>query len=214
MFDVELDSIGQKTLAAPRDCFWGSLGFFFCVVLCFFCWYFFSPKPSVAWMYCRGGRCAGWRAARCSEFKKRRIHIQGLSRPVPCAVCFHSQAGNKPKTRWRKGHLRSCDTSHPFLGVAWWERGGERGPHRFNFRIDPNAAAVALMKAVSGEVLREIYSGMLLTWRNGFCNADSTFFLKAINMVTNGCYKLDGLSQIGLFLRRDVNQGLWGTAEL
>lgn len=70
------------------------------------------------------------------------------------------------------------------------------------------------MKAVSGEVLREIYSGMLLTWRNGFCNADSTFFLKAINMVTNGHYKLDGLSQIGLFLRRDVNQGLSGTAGL
>lgn len=175
---------------------------------------FISPKPSLAWMYCRGGRCAGWRAACCSEFKKRRIHIQGLSQPVPRAVCLHSQTGNMPKTRRIKGHLRSCDTSHPFLGVAWWEQGGKREPHCFNFRIDPDGAAVALMKAVSGEVLREIYSGMLLTWRNGFCNADSTFFLKAINMVTNGRYKLDGLSQIGLFLCRDVNQGLSGTAGL
>lgn len=102
----------------------------------------------------------------------------------------------------------------PFLGVAWWEQGGKRGPHCFNFHIDPAGAAITLMKAVSGEVLREIYSGMLLTWRNGFCNADSTFFLKAINMVTNGRYKLDGLSQIGLFLRWDVNQGLSGTAGL
>lgn len=55
---------------------------------------------------------------------------------------------------------------------------------------------------------------MLLTWRNGFCNAYGTFFLKAINMVTNGHYKLDGLSQIGLFLCWDVNQGLSGTAGL
>lgn len=79
--------------------------------------------------------------------------------------------------------------------AAW----GERGTSRFDFLIDPAGPAVTLMKAVSSWVFREIYTGMLLTWRNGFCNAYGTFFLKAINMVTNGCYKLDGLSQIGLF---------------
>lgn len=119
MFDVELNSVGQKTLAAPRACFQGSLGGFF-VSFCVFLLVFFFPKPSVAWMYCRGGRCAGWSAARCSEFKKRRIHIQGLSQPVPCAVCRHSQAGNKPKTRRIKGCLRSLPWSG-LLGAGWRE---------------------------------------------------------------------------------------------
>lgn len=80
--------------------------------------------------------------------------------------------------------------------AAGW---GERGTSRFDFLMDPAGPAVTLMKAVSSWVFRVIYTGMLLTWRNGFCNAYGTFFLKAINMVTNGCYKLDGLSQIGLF---------------
>lgn len=174
--------------------------------------FFFSPSPALPG--CIAGEGDAQDGERLVALNLKREGFIYRVYPGLSLVLFAFQAGNKPKTRWRKGHLRSCDTCHPFLGVAWWERGGERGPHRFNFRIDPDAAAVALMKAVSGEVLREIYSGMLLTWRNGFCNADSTFFLKAINMVTNGRYKLDGLSQIGLFLRRDVNQGLWGTAGL
>lgn len=68
--------------------------------------------------------------------------------------------------------------------------------------------AISLMRAARGRVLAEIYTGMLSTWRNGFCNADGTFALKAINMVTSGRYKLDVLRQIGLFLCLPINQGL------
>lgn len=48
MFDVELNSVGQKTLAAPRACFRGSLGFFlvsFCVFLLLV--FFFPPSPAL-----------------------------------------------------------------------------------------------------------------------------------------------------------------------
>lgn len=46
------------------------------------------------------------------------------------------------------------------------------------------------MKAVNSVVLREIYTEMLLTCRHRFCDAYSTSFLKAINMVMNGGDKL------------------------
>lgn len=70
------------------------------------------------------------------------------------------------------------------------------------------SAAISLMRAARSRVLAEIYTGMLSTWRNGFCNADGTLALKAINMVTSGRYKLDVLRQIGLFLCLLINQGL------
>lgn len=46
MFDVELNSVGQKTLAAPRACFRGSLGGFF-VSFCVFLLVFFPPSPAL-----------------------------------------------------------------------------------------------------------------------------------------------------------------------
>lgn len=49
------------------------------------------------------------------------------------------------------------------------------------------------MKAVNSTVLREIYTEMLLTCRHRFCDAYSTSFLKAINMVMNGGDKLQAL---------------------
>ena len=49
------------------------------------------------------------------------------------------------------------------------------------------------MKAVNSTVLREIYSETLLTCRHRFCDAYSTSFLKAINMVMNSGDKLQAL---------------------
>lgn len=46
------------------------------------------------------------------------------------------------------------------------------------------------MKAVNSAVLREIYTETLLTCRHRFCDAYSTSFLKAINMVMNSGDKL------------------------
>lgn len=63
------------------------------------------------------------------------------------------------------------------------------------------------MKAVNSAVLREIYTETLLTCRHRFCNAYSTSFLKAINMVMNGGDKLQALSQRRRFFARVYKSG-------
>lgn len=44
MFDVEFNSIGQKTLAAPELVFGACFGGFFGVILCFFVGVFYFPQ--------------------------------------------------------------------------------------------------------------------------------------------------------------------------
>lgn len=89
-----------------------------------FCCVSFSPSPALPG--CTAGEGDAQDGVRLIALNlKRRIHTQGLSQPVPCAVCRHSQAGNKPKTGRIKGHLRSCDTSLPWSGLAGagWREG-------------------------------------------------------------------------------------------
>lgn len=86
-----------------------------------------------------------------------------------------------------------------------WEPGGVRGGRGAS--ISDRRRDLA-NESSARPALAEIYTGMLSTCRNGFCNADGTFALKAINTVTSGRYKLGALRQIGLFLCLPINQGL------
>lgn len=49
MFDVELNSIGQKSLSCPQSLFSGLVGFFFLVSFCgfFVGGFFFPPSPAL-----------------------------------------------------------------------------------------------------------------------------------------------------------------------
>lgn len=205
---MQVNSCCRKSVAAPRVCSRGSLGVFFLSFCGFFVVLFFFPSRALPGCVAREGDARD--GVRLDALNlTRTIPIEGLSWHVPRAVCHHPQAGSKPKARQPNWPIKIIQYV-PSLAATRWEpswRGEEKEPGRFRLHKDPAGWAITLMKAASSWALREIYAGMLLTWRNGFCNACGTFFLKAINTATSGQDKLDGLSQIGLFLLRDVNWG-------
>lgn len=98
MFDVEFNSAGYKTLAAPRVCLRGSLGFFllsFCVFLLVL--FLFSSRALPGCIAGEGDARDGVRLVVLNL--TRRIHITGSIPARPLCRLLCPQAGNKPKAR-------------------------------------------------------------------------------------------------------------------